>query len=955
MLAVVAARRTRAGGELAQRIGQLEREVAELRRLIATSEHAPAAAEPTPPLAPEPAIELPRATETAPPPVAPAPDDALPELEVPLQIPPAPRARIDWERLFGVRAAAVLGGIALALAGLLFFKYSIEHGLIPPWLRVVLGTLVGAGSIAASEWSLRRRYGTTANALAGAGAVVLYATFWAASVRYGLIGLAPSFVLMAAVTAACCTLAARHNAMVIALLGLAGGFATPLLLSSGSDRPIGLFGYVLLLDIALLFLAQRCRWPVLALVSLAATVAYEALWIAERMGPDRLELGLAILGLFAILFAAAGRAAAPEERARWQTTQAAAVLLPFAFVFYFAADADFGPHLHPLAALVVLLSLAAGWVAQAQTVPFLALATASAAVASVGAWVLARGAAGATAWEVAGWSCAIAAAFHLFVERARARADRFGPAPPAILAAVGFSLVLLLASADADRLAPALAGMVGIAALTLRHGGFAQREWLHLVGAIAVALSLSELRGAHAGEPWFPSLAGYLALLTAASIAFQSVALARRAPAAQRQAEHAAALLPVLLLLTLTPVPEGAGLVYLFGTLALGVLAALVAIRLGTGGWLLAAVAASALAQYDWAMDASGPAPMLGRALAVQLFGVALFTAWPFLAAARFRADRFAWAAAALAGPFWFLSLKRLFELRFGADFVGLLPLALAALSVLAVWRARDVWPADEPLRVEGLAWFAAVALAFTTVAIPLQLEREWITLGWALEGLAVLVLWTRLDHPGLKYFGLALLAAVAVRLVANPAVLDYYPRPGWRIVNWLLYTYLVPAAAMFGAARVLAAHELERLRAWEREWIYRRARPFGALAVGLAGLVVVFVWLNLAIADWFATGETLTVSFARLPARDLATSITWALYALMLLGIGMARRSIGLRWVSLALLLITIAKVFLYDLGELRDLYRVASLLGLAVSLLVVSLAYQRFVFRDAAVEKSA
>jgi uncharacterized membrane protein len=42
---------------------------------------------------------------------------------------------------------------------------------------------------------------------------------------------------------------------------------------------------------------------------------------------------------------------------------------------------------------------------------------------------------------------------------------------------------------------------------------------------------------------------------------------------------------------------------------------------------------------------------------------------------------------------------------------------------------------------------------------------------------------------------------------------------------------------------------------------------------------------------------------------------------------------------------MVTVVKVFLYDLGELEDLYRVASLLGLAVSLILVSLAYQRFV----------
>src|SRR6185369_6599371 len=191
--------------------------------------------------------------------------------------------------------------------------------------------------------------------------------------------------------------------------------------------------------------------------------------------------------------------------------------------------------------------------------------------------------------------------------------------------------------------------------------------------------------------------------------------------------------------------------------------------------------------------------------------------------------------------------------------------------------------------------------------------EKEWITIGWALEGLAVTFLWTRLDHPGLKYFGLALLAAATVRLVANPAVLGYYPRPAWRIVNWLLYTYLVPATALLMASGVLAPREVARARAWEREMLYARGWPVASLAAGLSGLVLVFVWINLAIADWFATGTTLVVTFERLPARDLTMSIAWALYGLLLLAIGMARQSIGLRWASLGLLLVTIAKVFLY------------------------------------------
>ncbi len=60
-----------------------------------------------------------------------------------------------------------------------------------------------------------------------------------------------------------------------------------------------------------------------------------------------------------------------------------------------------------------------------------------------------------------------------------------------------------------------------------------------------------------------------------------------------------------------------------------------------------------------------------------------------------------------------------------------------------------------------------------------------------------------------------------------------------------------------------------------------------------------------------------------------------------------MWRQSKGLRALSLTLVLLTCGKVFLYDLSHLKDLYRVMSLVGLALSLIAISLAYKRFVFR--------
>ena len=131
----------------------------------------------------------------------------------------------------------------------------------------------------------------------GGGIVVLYAAFWAARSMYGLIGTPPAFVLLASVTAVGCALSWRHDSLVVALIGLIGGFATPLMVSSGADRPIGLFAYVLLLDVGMLYLARQRRWPLLAVLSLAGTLLYEGMWVTLRMGPDRLFLGLVILGV----------------------------------------------------------------------------------------------------------------------------------------------------------------------------------------------------------------------------------------------------------------------------------------------------------------------------------------------------------------------------------------------------------------------------------------------------------------------------------------------------------------------------------------------------------------------------------------------------------------------------------------------------------------------------------
>ncbi|MCG8588854.1 MAG: DUF2339 domain-containing protein, partial [Proteobacteria bacterium] len=865
---------------------------------------------------------------------------------------------VDWERWIGVRGAAVLGGIVLALAGLYFFQYSIEHGLIPPWLRVVLGTLVGLGCIAGAELRARERYPTIANPLVGGGTVVLYAAFWAARARYGLVGTEMAFVLMVAVTAAGTALAYKHNSLVIALIGLIGGFATPMLISSGSDRPIALFAYILLLDGCLLFMAYRRRWPILAVLSLVGTVFYQAGWIANRMESHQVLLAMAVLGIFAVAYALVLRDTPRDGRRAWLITQGGAALFPFVFALYLAGRSDLGDHFAPLGVLLALLSASACWLARVQGRAWLGLGAASGTTAVFAVWLLGHGLEGLLAWEAMGLCVLLAGVFHVFVELDRETQGSRGPGPAAVVSVLGLLTAAIgaaLANGDDAPLWPWLTGWLALAALAIRQAGFPGREPLHAATAALLALGWWPLRWAYSGDAAAPSYELYCAVVVFVAVAGQVVALRRSPGRARVWAEHGAALFAAVMLLSqpIFPRPESQTLLSLGTGSLLGFLVLLSAARSGRGGWVFAAVALTALVQLGWTVDDDGRNDrVVALGLALQLCTAVLFTVWPLVAFAGLRGARWAWYGAALALPAWFFSLRELYVETVDDDSIGLLAVGLGAVALAAAVQVSRLRAADDPRRTSNLAWFLAVALGFVTAAIPLQLDKEWITIGWALEGLAVTLLWRRLDHPGLKYFALALFAGVTIRLVANDAVLGYYERPSWRIVNWLFYTYLVPAAAMLGAARVLARDEVDRARSGEG-WLYGRGHALGAIGTGLAALAVFFVWMNLAIADWFATGESLRVSYERMPARDLTTSIAWAVYALGLLAAGVRGGSRGLRWLSLGLMLVTIVKVFLYDLGELEDLYRVASLLGLAISLIVVSFAYQRFVVvRDTAPE---
>jgi uncharacterized membrane protein len=808
--------------------------------------------------------------------------------------------------------------------------------------------LMIAAGVGALGWAERHRatYATTANAASGVGIVTLYLAFYAAHALYGLVPTGVTFVLMGLVTVTAAATAVRYDARYTAILGVVGGLATPVLLSTGADRQVGLFTYLTLLNAGFLFVARRQRWHEVAVLSLVGTTAIEAAWLGLRVSPDNVlagAVGIAALGALYV------RVALDAARDREPLTRVAGLvggLLPLAFAIRMAADASLEPAWPVVLGNVAVLALALTAIGLRWATPPLVLAAAVAASVALVAWT-----------------------------------DHAGPASPVwgpALVAIG-----LVAALEAlHRNAPI--GLVPMGALILftwylvEQTSLPLTAFLLLVTTTLVLLAVravpAHLSGAFAAAStalafvtgrWFwvaatpETYAGRIVLPHLAAVVVSSIVVWRRTASTRGAStwdEEAgvcgAVVMAVSVLFGCAASSDFARPDLLYGLLGLDlVLVLLVVLRARWFPLVGVAAAVTVAFVYAWEIWNGGrtDAPPVFR---YHLALYAAFVALPFLMTWSGRpASRSAltpWATAALVGPAFFPPFYGAWVDAFGKAWVGAVPLLLAAVSVGALCgvsrafdaRRDDVTPAR---RLGFLALFAAIALGFVATAIPLQLDRQWITIGWALEAAAVWWLFGRLPHPGLKYFGLLLYLAVGLRLLANPEVLRYEPR-GRPIVNWLLYTYGVPALCCFAGALLLPKAEARRGDAPAHD-VVGGDRRWMAPLVGMLGLLIAFWLINLEIADYFSIGRYVEVDFSRQLARDLTRSCAWGLYALTLLGLGLWRRQRGLRIVSLGFLLLTVGKVFLYDLGQLTGLYRIVSFLALGLSLMLVSLLYQRFV----------
>jgi uncharacterized membrane protein len=297
-----------------------------------------------------------------------------------------------------------------------------------------------------------------------------------------------------------------------------------------------------------------------------------------------------------------------------------------------------------------------------------------------------------------------------------------------------------------------------------------------------------------------------------------------------------------------------------------------------------------------------------------------------------------------------------------------LLPLANAAFAALGFYLVLN------PTYHELLPWlavlFAAVylglmrlpqppttsavhlslAVAFLTIAIPLKASGRWITIGWLVEGAALLWVASRLPTPSTTTASpiatnlLRRLAAAALTL----GFLSLFLQPYFEVFSIahkqqtaFLNAYF--ATALFSLAIFAAAAWISLRAPRSADESPKNSFP-SQLEIASASIIAFNIVAVLAIVReldllWYpATGN---------PEADLQKSLAISaflmLYGALLLAAGFWKRSAFIRWQALILLVFTIAKTFLYDLRDLSQGYRVLSFLGLGALLMAVSFAYQK------------
>ncbi len=214
----------------------------------------------------------------------------------------SPSFSSGFEKFIGENLISKIG-IAITVIGVAIgANYAIEHQLISPLTRIILGYLIGLGLLGVAI-KLKKNYDNFSSVLLSGAMAIMYFITFAAYSFYGLLPQVFAFILLVFFTIFTVLAAIKYNNIFIAIFGLVGAYAVPFLLSDGSGNVLVLFSYVTIINLGILFVSFKKDWKLLYYVSFSFTWLIFLSWYGVKYDVnEHFSLSLFFLALFFFTF-----------------------------------------------------------------------------------------------------------------------------------------------------------------------------------------------------------------------------------------------------------------------------------------------------------------------------------------------------------------------------------------------------------------------------------------------------------------------------------------------------------------------------------------------------------------------------------------------------------------------------------------------------------------------------
>ena len=270
-----------------------------------------------------------------------------------------PKTKSDLEKFIGENLISKIGIIILVIGVGIGAKYAIDHDLISPLTRIVIGYFIGGGLLTLALFLKKKYENFSAVILSGAIATFYIITYLAYSL-YGLMPQLMAFALMLIFTAFTVVASIHYNKQIIALYGLVGAYAIPFLLSNGSGQMAVFFSYIAIVNIGILVIALTRYWKWLYYVSFAFTwLIFFGFLMSNYQEEKHYNIVLVFSTLFYIIFYATFLLYKLFEHEKFTVIDVVSILIN-TFVYFFIGYGTLVEHhigQHFLGAFTIIIAI----------------------------------------------------------------------------------------------------------------------------------------------------------------------------------------------------------------------------------------------------------------------------------------------------------------------------------------------------------------------------------------------------------------------------------------------------------------------------------------------------------------------------------------------------------------------------------------------------------------------